>query len=77
MLPTVLRCRALGESVERIQLDLIIPTGKREGHSPSVASSYRPLADHEKAQAYPEAVEAAQAEFTALRQRSATTPISA
>jgi hypothetical protein len=66
MLHTVLRRRALGESVERIQPDLIIPTGKRKGHnSPSVASIYRALAEHKKAQAYPEAVEAAQADFTA------------
>ncbi|MFF3691639.1 hypothetical protein [Streptomyces sp. NPDC002187] len=77
MLHTVLRRRTLGESVERIQPDLIIPTGKRKGHSPSVASIYRALAEHEKAQTYPEAVEAAQADFTALRQRSATTPTSA
>ncbi|MFD7059641.1 hypothetical protein [Streptomyces sp. NPDC059906] len=49
MLHTVLRRRALGESVEQIQPDLIIPTGKRE--------------------AYPEAVEAAHADFAALRQR--------
>jgi hypothetical protein len=77
MLHTVLRRRALGEPVERIQPDLIIPTGERKGHSPSVASIYCALAEHEKAQAYPEAVEAAQADFTALRQRSATTPTSA
>ncbi|MFI0155933.1 hypothetical protein [Streptomyces lydicus] len=76
MLHTVLRRRALGESVERIQPDLH-PTGKRKGHGPSVASIYRALTEHEKAQAYPEAVEAAQADFTALRQRSATTPTSA
>ncbi|WPO73175.1 MULTISPECIES: hypothetical protein [unclassified Streptomyces] len=63
--------------MERIQPDLIIPTGKRKGHSPSVASIYRALAEHKKAQAYPEAVEAAQADFTALRQRSATSPTSA
>ncbi|MFB0627023.1 hypothetical protein [Streptomyces sp. AB3(2024)] len=72
MLHTVLRRRAAGESVEQIQPDLIIPTGKRKGHSPSVASIYRALAEHEKAQAYPEAVKAAQADFAALRQRSAT-----
>ncbi|MET7313429.1 hypothetical protein ABZS68_42255 [Streptomyces sp. NPDC005571] len=28
MLPTVLRCKTLGESVEQIRLDLLIPTGK-------------------------------------------------
>ena len=35
MLHTVLRRRATGESVEQIQPDLIIPTGKRKGQSPS------------------------------------------
>ncbi|MFD5041053.1 recombinase family protein [Streptomyces sp. NPDC058377] len=43
MLHTVLRRRANGESVEQIQPDLIIPTGKRKGQSPSVASIYRAL----------------------------------
>ncbi|MET9079904.1 recombinase family protein [Streptomyces sp. NPDC004232] len=38
MLHTVLRRRANGESVEQIQPDLIIPTGKRKGQNPSVAS---------------------------------------
>ncbi|WP_242438732.1 hypothetical protein [Streptomyces sp. CB00455] len=46
------------------------------GQSPSVASVYRALAEHHKAQAYPEAVEAAQADFAALRQRSVTAPTS-
>jgi DNA invertase Pin-like site-specific DNA recombinase len=46
MLHTVLRRRANGESVEQIQPDLIIPTGKRKGQSPSVASIYRALAEH-------------------------------
>lgn len=77
MLHTVLRRRAAGESVEQIQPDLIIPTGRRKGHSPSVASIYRALAEHEKARGYPEAVEAAQADFAALRQRSTATPTSA
>ncbi|MFJ3505302.1 recombinase family protein [Streptomyces sp. NPDC090135] len=76
MLHTVIRRRTAGESVEQIQPDLIIPTGKRKGQSPSVASIYRALAEHQKAQAYPEAVEAAQADFAALRQRSATVPTS-
>lgn len=40
MLHTVLRRRAGGESVEQIQVDLIIPTGKRKGQNPSVASIY-------------------------------------
>lgn len=57
----------LGESVEHIQPDLIIPTGKRKGQSPSVASIYRALAEHEKARAYPEATEAARADFAALQ----------
>ncbi|MGI5438079.1 recombinase family protein [Streptomyces shenzhenensis] len=67
MLHTVLRRRAAGESVEHIQPDLIIPTGKRKGQSPSVASIYRALADHAKREAYPEAVEQAQADFAALQ----------
>ncbi|MEU4563144.1 hypothetical protein AB0F72_32590 [Actinoplanes sp. NPDC023936] len=62
MLHTVLRRRAAGETVEQIQPDLVIPTGKRKGRNPSVASIYRALAAHEKAQAYPEAVEEAQTE---------------
>ncbi len=52
MLHTVLRRRANGESVEAIHPDLIIPTGKRKGRNPSLASIYRALAEHEKAQAY-------------------------
>ncbi|MEV7383520.1 recombinase family protein [Streptomyces lydicus] len=45
MLHTVLRRRANGESVEQIQPDLIILTGKRKGQAPSVASIYRALAE--------------------------------
>ncbi|MEU2366735.1 recombinase family protein [Streptomyces noursei] len=67
MLHTVLRRRAGGESVEQIQPDLIIPTGKRKGRSPSVASVYRALSEHAKHAAYPEAVEAAHADFAALQ----------
>ncbi|MFE2472648.1 recombinase family protein [Streptomyces mirabilis] len=67
MLHTVLRRRANGESVEQIQPDLIIPTGKRKGRSPSVASIYRALAEHAKREAYPEAIEAAHADFAALK----------
>ena len=37
MLHTVLRRRAGGESVEQIQPDLIIPTGKRKGQNPSAS----------------------------------------
>ncbi|MEI5520459.1 recombinase family protein [Streptomyces brasiliscabiei] len=67
MLHTVLRRRANGESVEQIQPDLIIPTGKRKGQNPSVASVYRALAEHAKREAYPEAVEAAHADFAAFQ----------
>ncbi|WP_329467208.1 recombinase family protein [Streptomyces sp. NBC_01431] len=63
MLYTVLRRRAAGESVEQIRPHLIIPTGKRKGHNPGLASIYRALAEHEKRQAYPEAVEHAHADF--------------
>jgi hypothetical protein len=59
MLHTVLRRRARGESVEDIRPDLIIPTGKRKGQRPSLASIYRALAEHDKRQRYPEAVEQA------------------
>ncbi|WP_331720485.1 hypothetical protein OG851_42715 (plasmid) [Streptomyces sp. NBC_00161] len=41
-----------------------------------VASIYRALAEHEKKQAHPEAVEAAQADFAALRQRAGMAPTS-
>jgi hypothetical protein len=57
MLHTVLRRRANGESIEDIRPDLIIPTGKRTGRNPSLASIYRALAEHEKRQAYPEAID--------------------
>ncbi|MGS2645074.1 hypothetical protein [Streptosporangium sp. G12] len=67
MLHTVLRRRAMGESIEQIQPDLIIGTGRRKGHNPSVASIYRTLAEHEKAQAYPKAVEQACADFAELK----------
>ncbi|MFF3256466.1 recombinase family protein [Actinacidiphila glaucinigra] len=67
MLHTVLRRRTLGESVEQIQPDLIIPTGKRKGQSPSVASIYRALAEHARHEAYPDAVEAAREDFAALQ----------
>ena len=64
---TVLRRRANGESVEQIRPDLIIPTGKRKGQHPSPASIYRALAEHDKAQAYPEAIHHAHADFAALQ----------
>ncbi|WP_432584689.1 recombinase family protein [Streptomyces sp. HD1123-B1] len=69
MLHTVLRRRANGETVENIQPDLLIPTGRRKGHSRSLSSIYRALTEHEKTQAYPESVETAHAEFAALQQR--------
>lgn len=46
--------------------DLIISTGKRKGHNPSLSSIYPALAEHEKRQSYPEAVTAANADFAAL-----------
>jgi DNA invertase Pin-like site-specific DNA recombinase len=55
MIHTLLRRRAAGEPVEKIRKDLITPTGKRKGHNPSLASVYRALAEHEKAQRYPDA----------------------
>ncbi|WP_329431931.1 recombinase family protein [Streptomyces sp. NBC_01280] len=67
MLHTVLRRRANGETVETIQPDLLIPTGCRKGQNPSLSSIYRALAEHEKGQAYPEAVATAHADFTALQ----------
>jgi hypothetical protein len=67
MLHTVLRRRAAGETVETIQPDLIIPTGKRKGRNPSLASIYRALAGHEKKAAYPDAVAQAHAEFAERR----------
>jgi DNA invertase Pin-like site-specific DNA recombinase len=67
MLHTVLRRRANGESVEDIRPDLIIPTGKRKGRNPSLASIYRALAEHHKAQSYPQAVDQAHADFAALQ----------
>jgi DNA invertase Pin-like site-specific DNA recombinase len=67
MLHTVLRRRANGESVEQIRPDLLIPTGKRKGRNPGLASIYRALAEHEKVQSYPEAVARAHTDFAALR----------
>ncbi len=46
--------------------DPFIPTGKRKGHNPSLASIYRALTEHEKRRAYPEAVDQVHADFTAL-----------
>lgn len=67
MLHTVLRRRANGESVEDIRPDLIIPTGKRKGRNPSLASIYRALNEHQKRQTYPEAVDQAHADFATLQ----------
>lgn len=74
MLHTVLRRRANEESVEQIQSDLIIPTGKSKGQNLSVASIYRALAEHAKREAYPEAVEQAHADFTLLQVGELTGP---
>nr|WSZ21030.1 recombinase family protein [Streptomyces canus] len=74
MLHTVLRRRAGGESVEQIQPYLIIPTGKRKGQNPSVASIYRALAEHAKREAYPEAVEQAHTDFAALTRSEVPAP---
>jgi DNA invertase Pin-like site-specific DNA recombinase len=65
MLRAVLRRRANGESVEDIQPDLIIQSGRRKGGNPSVASIYRALAEHARREAYPEAVNQARADFAA------------
>ncbi|MFD3793308.1 recombinase family protein [Streptomyces californicus] len=67
MLHTVLRRGALGEPAEQIQPDLIILAGKRKGQSLSVARIYRALAEHSKREAYPEAIEAAHADFAAFQ----------
>ncbi|GAA2693149.1 recombinase family protein [Streptomyces lunalinharesii] len=74
MLHTVLCRRANGESVEQIQPDLIIPTCKRKGHNPSLASIHRALAEHTKRAAYPEAVEQAHADFATLQAREVPGP---
>ncbi|MEU1192761.1 hypothetical protein [Streptomyces sp. NPDC005859] len=65
MLHTVLRRRTGGETVEQIEPDLLIPTGRRKVQNPSLSSIYRALAEHEKAQAYPDALEAAHADSAA------------
>ncbi|MBL1110431.1 hypothetical protein JK361_38800 [Streptomyces sp. 5-8] len=74
MLHTVLRRRALGEYVEQIQPELFVPSGKRKGQNPSVASIYRALAEHAKREAYPEAVGQAHADFATLQAGEATGP---
>ncbi|GAA2407755.1 hypothetical protein GCM10010420_39810 [Streptomyces glaucosporus] len=72
--PCTAAARAGGESAEQIQPDLITPTGKRKGQNPSVASIHRALAGHAKREAYPEAVEAAHADFAALKARDVPAP---
>ncbi|MFD1832311.1 hypothetical protein ACFSJS_22060 [Streptomyces desertarenae] len=52
--------------LREIRPDLVIPTGKRKGSNPSVASIHRALAEQAKHGAHPEAVEAAHADFAAL-----------
>ncbi|WP_077490964.1 recombinase family protein [Sinomonas mesophila] len=64
MLHTVLRRRAQGEPVASIRNDLIIPTGRRKGQNPSPASIYRALAEHDRRQRYPEAIEQAHTDLT-------------
>ena len=56
-----------GESLCDIRLDLIIPTGKRKGRNPSLVSIQGALTEHEKRQAYPEAVVQAHADFATLQ----------
>jgi hypothetical protein len=51
----------------------IIPTGRRKGQNPSLSSIYRELAEHEKAQAYHEAITQAHTDFAALQQRDRST----
>ena len=63
---TIWRRQAAGETVEAIQPDLVILTGKRRGQSPSVASIYRALAAHAKAKSYPDAIDQARTEFAVL-----------
>jgi hypothetical protein len=41
--------------------------GKRRGRNPSLTSIYRALAEHDKAQTYPDAIHQAHAEFAALQ----------
>ncbi|MEV6520311.1 hypothetical protein AB0M43_00030 [Longispora sp. NPDC051575] len=50
MLHTLLSRRAAGETIEAIQPDLIILTGKRRGQTPSLTSIFRALAAHAKTQ---------------------------
>lgn len=59
------RCVVSGPTDCRAQVRHI-PTGKRRGQSPSVASIYRALAAHAKAQSYPDAIDQARTEFAAL-----------
>ncbi|MFJ1869435.1 hypothetical protein ACIOD1_33105 [Streptomyces sp. NPDC088097] len=66
MLHTVLLRRANDETVEDIQPDLLIGTGHRTGQSPSLAGIHRALAEHAKAQSYPDAATAAPADAAAL-----------
>jgi len=49
-----------------IRPDLIIPAGRRKGQSPSVASTYRALAEREETRAYPDTVEQAKTEYAHL-----------
>jgi hypothetical protein len=66
MLHTALRRRKNGEFLKDIRPDLIIPTNKRKDRNPSTASIHRALTEHEKRQAYPEAVDQAHTDFATL-----------
>jgi hypothetical protein len=50
---TVIRRRAAGETVEKIRPGLIIPTGRRKGRNPSVASIYRAITATENRESVP------------------------
>jgi hypothetical protein len=54
----------------RLGQDLIIPTGRRKGSNPSLASIYRALAEHARREAFPDAVGQAHAEFLERQART-------
>lgn len=66
----VVRRRANGDSVEQSRPGPTVPTGRRKGQDPSVVGTCRALAEHAEREAYPEAVEAAHADFAALGRRT-------
>jgi hypothetical protein len=67
MLHTVLRRRTGGETVEQIEPDLIIPTGRRNGQNPSLSRHLPGPGRTREATAYPEAVTEAHNDFAALQ----------